>query len=49
MPYALPVPAAICEEKLPPLAPVGGDGPLSACHFAHELSLKGEDALLGET
>ena len=43
-PYRQP----ICEEKLPPLAPVGGAGHLSACHFADELHLKGEQELLGE-
>ena len=43
-PYRQP----ICEQELPPLAPVGGDGHLSACHFADELHLKGERELLGE-
>ncbi len=52
-PYRQP----ICEQELPPLAPVAGDGQvsaghlsaghLSACHFAEELRLKGEDDLLG--
>ena len=42
-PYRQPV----CEAELPPLAPAGGDGHLSACHFAGELRLKGEDDLLG--
>ncbi|MCY4375287.1 MAG: hypothetical protein OXC31_16120 [Spirochaetaceae bacterium] len=31
-----------------PLAPAGGNGHLSACHFADELHLKDEQELLGE-
>ena len=44
-PYRQP----ICEQELPPLAAVGDDDHQAACHFSHELELKGESDLLSKT
>jgi oligopeptide/dipeptide ABC transporter ATP-binding protein len=32
-----PLARPVCSEDQPPLRPIGGDGQLSACHFAEEL------------